>query len=107
MQPTTAYTNHTHEKLEQLLHPGYPLCKEDVIWILEFVKKKVTEEDLPMQRLAQSRLHANFVNFAEIAMLLIHRRSAFVPESNRLKNWLREVAYGCQKGDADVKYPLA
>jgi len=96
LNPIVAYSNHTQGKLEQILHPSYVLCKEDVVWILEFIKKKVAEEDPRMQGLAQPRLLKNFRYFAEVSLMLIHRRNGFDQEADRLKMWLREAAYGLQ-----------
>ncbi|MFD0869791.1 hypothetical protein [Paenibacillus residui] len=27
-------------RLEQILHPNHPLCRDDVVWVLELIKKK-------------------------------------------------------------------
>jgi hypothetical protein len=81
-------------KLEQILQPGYQLCREDVIWILEFIKKKVAEEDPGLSGLSQPQLIKSFRYFTEIAMMLIHRKNGFDQEADRLKMWLREAAYG-------------
>jgi hypothetical protein len=91
------HTNHTQGKLEQILHPNYTLCKDDVVWILEFIKKKVAEADPHVQSLPQPRLLTDFRYFAEVALMLIHRRSGFDQEADRLKEWLREAAYGLQQ----------
>ncbi|UJF35234.1 hypothetical protein [Paenibacillus hexagrammi] len=96
LNATSPYTNHTKGKLEQILHPSHPLCRDDVVWILEFIKKKVAEEDPQLQDLSQPRLMRNFRYFAEVAMMLIHRRNGFDQEADRLKMWLREAAYGLQ-----------
>lgn len=97
MNQTVALTNRTQRKLEQILHPSYVLCKEDVVWILEFIKKKVAEEDPKMLGLTQPRLLKNFRYFAEVSLMLIHRRNGFDQEADRLKMWLREAAYGLQE----------
>ncbi|SEB43612.1 hypothetical protein [Paenibacillus sp. GP183] len=81
-------------KLDQILKPGYQLCKEDVIWILEFIKKKVAEEDPNLAGLSQPQLLRSFRYFTEIAMMLIHRKNGFDQEADRLKRWLCEAAYG-------------
>jgi hypothetical protein len=81
-------------KLERILQPGYQLCREDVVWILEFIKKKVAEEDPNLTGLAQPHLINSFRYFTEIAMMLIQRKNGFDQESDRLKKWLREAAYG-------------
>jgi hypothetical protein len=84
-------------KLEQILQPGYQLCREDVVWILEFIKKKVAEEDPGLAGLSQPHLIKSFRYFTEIAMMLIHRKNGFDQEADRLKIWLRETAYGPQE----------
>jgi hypothetical protein len=84
-------------KLDQILHPSYQLCREDVVWILEFIKKKVAEEDPGLLELSQPRMIKNFRYFAEIAMMLIHRKNGFDEEANRLKLWIHEAAYGPQE----------
>jgi hypothetical protein len=94
MNRPAMYPSHIQGKLEQILHPSYPLCKDDVVWILEFIKKKVAEEDPQLQGLTQPRLMKNFRYFAEVAMMLIHRRNGFDQEADRLKMWLREAAFG-------------
>jgi hypothetical protein len=91
---TTANQSINQNKLDQMLHPSYQLCREDVVWILEFIKKKVAEEDPNLLGLAQPRLLKNFQYFAEISMMLIHWRNGFDQEADRLKMWLREAAHG-------------
>jgi hypothetical protein len=81
-------------KLEQILDPARPLCKEEVVWILEYIKKKVTEEDPQLMDLTQPRLLQNFRFFAEIALMLIQRRNGFDQEADRLKSWVYEASFG-------------
>ncbi|MFH5182990.1 hypothetical protein ACHHV8_10345 [Paenibacillus sp. TAB 01] len=90
------YPNPAEQKLEQLLNPAHPLCKEDVVWILEFIKKKVAEEDPRLSDLSQPRLMQNFRYFAEISLMLIHRRSGFEFEADRLRDWMYEASFGLQ-----------
>lgn len=81
-------------KLERLLDPYHPLRKEEAIWLLEYIKKSVTEEDPQLLELPQPRLMRNFRYFAEIAMLLLHKHTALDQDAVRLKQWLGEAAYG-------------
>ncbi|UUZ85772.1 hypothetical protein LJK88_21135 [Paenibacillus sp. P26] len=37
---TTPKLNLTDLKLEKILDPAHPLCKEEVVWMLEFIKKR-------------------------------------------------------------------
>lgn len=88
-------------KLERLLEPHHPLRKEEAIWLLEYIKKSVAEEDPHLLELPQPRLMQNFRYFAEIAMLLIHKHTALDQDAVRLKQWLREAAYGLYDPQAD------
>lgn len=99
MNPVPLFQSTSQSRLEQILHPSYQLCREDVVWILEFIKKKVAEEDPKLHGLSQPRMMENFRYFAEVAMMLIHHRSGFDQEADRLKMWLREAAYGLQDRD--------
>lgn len=81
-------------RLEQILNPNHPLCKEDVVWALEYVKKKVAEQDPRLLSLSQPRLLRNFQFFAEAATMLMHRSPGYIHEAERLRASLREAAYG-------------
>lgn len=82
----------TRHKLEQMFMPDYPLCKEDVVWILDLIKKKVAEEDPLLLDLSQPRLLKSYHYFAEVAMMFVHRRHFFDQEADRLRSWLLEAA---------------
>lgn len=80
-------------KLKQMLDPQYPLCRDDVIWMLDYMKKKVAEEDPHLLGLSQPRLLQNFRFFAEVALQLIHRRPVCDHEADRIRKWLKEAFY--------------
>jgi hypothetical protein len=84
----------TEKRINRILDPAHPLCRSDVIWMLEFIKKKVADEDPALLDLSQPRLMQNFLFFAEAAMSLIHRRHYSAQETDRLRDWLRQAAYG-------------
>ncbi len=93
-QSQSPIPNAAQRKLEQILNPAHPLCRDDVVWILEYIKKKVAEEDPELLDLSQPRLLQNFRYFAEIALMLIQRRNGFDQEADRLKHWIYEASYG-------------
>lgn len=97
---TTPKLNLTDLKLEKILDPAHPLCKEEVVWMLEFIKKKVAEADPKLADLSQPRLLQNFRYFAEIALMLIQRRNGFDQEADRLKDWLNEASFGLRPTSA-------
>lgn len=84
----------TQQKLHHIINSDTPLCREDVVWILEYIKKKVAEEDPHLLDLSQPRLLQNFRFFAEVALMLIQRRNGFDQEPDRLKKWVAEASYG-------------
>ncbi|MEK8129869.1 hypothetical protein WMW72_18355 [Paenibacillus filicis] len=90
-------TDLTRRKLDQIMDPSRPLCKEEIVWMLEYIKKKVAEEDPELMDLSQPRLLQNFRYFAEISLMLIQRRNGFDQEADRLKSWLREASHGLHK----------
>ncbi|WNQ13617.1 hypothetical protein MJA45_11555 [Paenibacillus aurantius] len=93
--------NPAEDRFAQILRPSHVLCKDDVVWMLEYIKKKVAEKDPRLLELSQPRLLQNYQYYSETAMLLIHRRSMFDQEADRLKAWLREAAYGLYPNPED------
>ncbi|ANE47430.1 hypothetical protein SY83_15390 [Paenibacillus swuensis] len=90
-------------RYEQIFHPDHPLCKEDMLWMLEFIKKKVADEDPEITSLSQPRLLKNFYYFAEIATLLLHSRLGSSPEAGRLRDWLTEASHGMHPNPAPLE----
>lgn len=83
-----------NDRLELILSSDHPLTKEDVIWVLEVVKKKVADGDPRLLDLDQPRLLRNFQHYAEASLMLQNRRSSYGQEADRLRICLREAAYG-------------
>ncbi len=82
-------------RIEQILDPSKPLCKEDVVWVLDYITKKVAEEDPVLLDLSQPRLlKKNFHYFAEIARLLIHQSGGVAADPQSLKRWIAEASFG-------------
>ena len=88
------FAKSAEDKWVMLMHPSYALRKDDVIWMLDFVKKKVAEDSPELLGLPQPRLLTNFRCFAEIAMMLINRHSVLDQDQVRLKELLREASFG-------------
>jgi hypothetical protein len=84
----------TDLRLNRILDPRHPLCKEDLVWMLDYIKKKVADGDPCIKDLPQPRLLDAFNRFAEAAMLLIHHRPAGDQEIDRLRTWLTESIRG-------------
>lgn len=87
---------HIYDRLHYILDPYETLCKKDIIWMLDFVKKRVADEDPMLMALPQPRLLKKFHYFAEISMMLIHdqRCGGNLEEKGRIKQCLNEMLYG-------------
>ena len=92
---TSALPRHPADKrIRQILDPAHPICKDDVIWLLDAIKKKVADGDPAISDLPQPQLLMQFRYFAEAAMLLIHRRPNADQEIDRLRFVLSETIRG-------------
>ncbi|NHN28505.1 hypothetical protein [Paenibacillus agricola] len=83
-------------KIEQMLDSSHLLCRDDLVWVLEYIKKKVAEKNPQLLELSQPRLLQNFHHFAEISLMLIQRRGGFDQEADQLKTWIHEAIFGLQ-----------
>jgi hypothetical protein len=79
------------QPLRRLLDPSYPLCREDVLWALGFIKKKVADGAPEWSGLDRPQLLAHFACFADMALLLLHRRSPSNHETACFRTMLREL----------------
>ncbi|HEY0827990.1 MAG TPA: hypothetical protein VGE40_07845 [Bacilli bacterium] len=84
--------NPKYSKFKQILSPNHTLLREDIIWVLDYIKEKVAEGDPLLLDLPEPRLLKNFHYFAKVALLLIHKRQIIEPD--QLKQWLAEAAFG-------------
>jgi hypothetical protein len=89
MQPAL-FSDPTAQHLEQILNPAHTLRKDDIIWVLEYIKKKVADEKLHLIELSQPQLLKSYCYFAEVAMMLIHQRHPN-HETDRLQKLIREA----------------
>lgn len=91
----------TRQRIRTILDPQHPLCRDDVIWMLGYIKKKVADEDPALLGLSQPRLLQNFHGFAEAAMALIGRKHYSDQEADRLRHYLRQASFGLHAGQLD------
>jgi len=84
-------TGHAEQPLRRLLDPAYPLCREDVMWALGFIKKKVADGAPEWAELDRPQLLARFACFADMALLLLHRGSPSNTETACFRTMLREL----------------
>lgn len=81
-------------KFNRLLREDHPLCRDDLVWILDYIKQKAAENDPVLLGLHQPRLLRNFHFFAELALMLLSGRPEPGQEQHALKSMLKEAGYG-------------
>jgi hypothetical protein len=81
-------------RLDRILSPDYPICRDDVVWVLEWIKKKVADEAPELLSVPQPRLLRNFQAFAEISLMLIKQRGGCGHETDQLRRCLSEALFG-------------
>lgn len=86
--------NPASDKFNRLLREEHPLCREDIVWILDYIKQKAAENDPILLGLHQPRLLRNFHFFAELALMLLLGRHTPEQEQHTLKSMLKEAGYG-------------
>jgi hypothetical protein len=77
--------------LKRLLDPAHPLCREDMIWTLDYIKRKVAEGAPEWTGLDRPRLLAHFATYAGLAMQLLHRQSLCGEDAEHLRALLRDT----------------
>jgi hypothetical protein len=99
--PQHPVPNMSEERFKKIMNEDYLLRKEDIIWALDYIKQKVADEDPVLLSLHQPRLLRNFLHFAEVAMMLLHKRHSGEQEQDRFKLLLKEASYGlCDRSEA-------
>ncbi|RAP78077.1 hypothetical protein [Paenibacillus montanisoli] len=82
-------------RVDRIFNPDYPLSREDVLWTLEYMKKKMADEAPELLSLPQPLLLKKFQSFAEASLLLLkQQRSVCGQESDRLRQCLQDVIRG-------------
>lgn len=84
-------------KFHRLMDDSHTLCKEEIVWILAYIKQKTADGDSALRNLHQPRLLRNFYHYAEIALMLLQPQT-FLHEQGRLKKLLREASFGLGGG---------
>lgn len=88
-------------RMARIMDTQHPLCREDIVWVLNFVKSKLTEKEEAWARLGPERILQNFRYFAEISLLLI-RGVSFSEKSEHIRQYLSEATYGLLDQDGDL-----
>src|SRR4051794_4608065 len=81
-------------RVNRINNPDYPLSREDVIWTLEFMKKKMADEAPELLGLPQPLLLRKFQSFADASLLLLKQRSGCGHDADRMRGYLQEVIAG-------------
>jgi hypothetical protein len=62
-------------RIDRILDPACPACRDDLLWLLHAVKKKVADGAPALQDLPRPQLIALFRDFAEAALTLLGGRT--------------------------------
>ncbi|MBM7563564.1 hypothetical protein [Paenibacillus sacheonensis] len=81
-------------RINRINNPDHPLSREDVVWTLAFVKKKMADGAPDLVGLPQPLLLTKFQSFAEASLLLLKQRGGCGHEADRLRQCLQEVISG-------------
>lgn len=84
-------TNPINIRLERIMDPNHPLCREDVTWLLNTIKNKLIEHHSD-PTLSYDTLLYSYRYYAEVSMLMLQRPSTSALESQRLRKYMKEAA---------------
>ncbi|MGG4104532.1 hypothetical protein AAXB25_11385 [Paenibacillus lautus] len=82
------------KRIRRILDPSYPLCREDVIWVLHFVQKKVALKDPALLDLSKPRLLQNYNSYCEAALLLLGSGNHIHTKNHDIRTCLLEAMHG-------------
>jgi hypothetical protein len=71
--------------LMRLLDRSQPFCREDVLWALDYMKRKAAEGAPEWTGLDRPQLVEVFACYAEMALLLLQRQTPGRPEKERFR----------------------
>lgn len=86
----------TRRKFQTIMDPYYSLRREDIVWMLEYIKKKVADADPHLLNLTKPRLLSNHYYFAKVSLMLIQKQNGAQQEMAQIKKWLAEATYGLE-----------
>lgn len=78
-------------RIDRIRDPARPACRDDLIWLLHTVKKKVADGAPALQELPRPQLIALFRDFAEAALVLLHGRTCTADELERARRSLADA----------------
>lgn len=90
------------KRLSRILDPSYPLCREDIVWVLHYVQKKVARKDPALLDLSKPRLLQNFSSYCEAALLLLGGGSCYHTKNDDLRACLLEAMHGLVDGRKSI-----
>lgn len=104
MTPSHSNSHNVQQRLDRIFDRNHNLCREDMIYVLELIKKRVADADPHFLELSQPRLLLHFQYFTEVAMQLIHHRALAYDQENQLRRKLLEAVDGIYTPAADRRH---
>ncbi|GAB6990549.1 hypothetical protein JCM16418A_25990 [Paenibacillus pini] len=87
------------KRIKQITDPQHTLCRDDMIWALHYVQKKVAQGEPALLELPKPRLLLNFQNFGEAAIMLFSGSQSSHLENERIRSCLLEAMHGLLSGE--------
>jgi len=88
---TIAAPQSAGRRIDRIRDPARPACREDLVWLLHAVKKKVADGAPALQDLPRPHLIALFRDFAEAALVLLNGRTCTADELERARRSLADA----------------
>jgi hypothetical protein len=86
--------SHLTGPIRRLLDPTQPFLREDVLWALDYVRRKAAEKARQPASPDQMPCCEYFACFAEMALLLLNRQMPGPPEQARFRAMLADLHAG-------------
>lgn len=82
------------KRISQILDSSRPLCREDIIWVLHYVQKKVASKDPALLDLSKPQLLQTFAKYSEAAMLLLGSKTHVHIDNDGIRACLADLLNG-------------
>ncbi|NMO94696.1 hypothetical protein [Paenibacillus lemnae] len=82
------------KRLRQILDPSHPLCREDIIWVLHYVQKKVASKDPALQDLSKPQLLQSYAGYCQTVMSLLGGTRPVHSGSDEIRACLLDIVNG-------------
>lgn len=91
------------DKWTKIMDENTVLCRDDVIWMLDYVKQRLAAKHSHAFHISQDRWLHHFKTFANTAMMLLHDHRFCDQDMQRIKQQLYEASIELQQCNSQIK----